>query len=57
MTRHDATRRWFGDSLAPDRFRLSAVWGTIAVAYLLMGLADPAAFSSIRLSEPVIFMR
>jgi hypothetical protein len=53
VARHAATRRWFGDSLAPDRFRLSAVWGTTAVAYLLTGLAGPARFSSIRLFEPV----
>ncbi len=53
IARHDAAHRWFGDSLAPDRFRLSAVWGTIAVAHLLMGLADAATFSSIRLFEPV----
>jgi Domain of unknown function (DUF4135) len=53
LARHDAAGRWFGDSLSPDRFRLSAVWGIIAVAHLLMGLAEPARFSSIRLFEPV----
>jgi Domain of unknown function (DUF4135) len=53
LARRDAARRWFGDSRAPDRFRLSAVWGVIAVAHLLMGLAEPGTFSSIRLFEPV----
>jgi hypothetical protein len=53
LARHDAARRWFSDSLAPDRFRLSAVWGITAVAHLLMGLAEPGRFSSIRLFEPV----
>lgn len=54
VARRDASGQWFGDSLAPDRFRLSAVWGALACAHVLAGLADPTGFSSIRLFEPVV---
>lgn len=51
VARRDAGGRWFSGSLAPDRFRLSAVWGALACAHVLAGLANPACFSSIRLFE------
>ncbi|MGH3050279.1 MAG: hypothetical protein ACRDLK_08975, partial [Gaiellaceae bacterium] len=43
---------WYPEALAPDRYRLSALWGLAAVAHVLAGLAAPESFRSLRLLEP-----
>jgi hypothetical protein len=44
-----ASGRWFPETVAPDRFRLSALWGLAAVARGFAGLAAPEQWHSLRL--------
>ncbi len=39
LARRHRDGRWFGERLAADRYRISAVWGTAAVAYALARFA------------------
>lgn len=43
--------RWFPEAAAPDRFRLSALWGLGAVVRAFVGLAEPQRWYSLRLLE------
>ena len=51
LARRDHGGRWFPDHHAPDRFRLSALWGVGAVAWALAALADPRRLPLLRLLE------
>jgi hypothetical protein len=53
LARKRTSGRWFPESHAADRYRLSAVWGLAAVAHVLRGLASPETFVSIRHGEAV----
>ncbi len=53
MAGHGATRRWFPESLAADRYHLSAVTGVGALAHLFLKLEDPARVPSLRLLSPI----
>ncbi len=46
-----ASGRWFRENVAPDRFRLSALWGLAAVVHAFAGLADPQGWYSLRLLQ------
>ena len=51
LARRDLGGRWFPENHAPDRFRLSALWGVGAVAWALAALADPPRARLLRLLE------
>jgi hypothetical protein len=46
-----ASGRWFPETVAPDRFRLSALWGMAAAARAFAGLAAPERWHSLRLLQ------
>ena len=46
------TVAWFPESVAPDRYRLSALWGLGAVCHAFVRLAAPTPPPSIRLIMP-----
>jgi hypothetical protein len=52
VTRHAQTGTWFPEAVAPDRYRLSALWGLGAVCHAFTRLAAPAPIPSIRLVAP-----
>src|SRR5580692_9959435 len=52
VTRHAQTGTWFPEAVAPDRYRLSALWGLGAVCHAFTRLAAPAPIPSIRLIAP-----
>ncbi len=52
VTRHAQTGTWFPEAVAPDRYRLSALWGLGAVCHAFTRLAAPAPVPSIRLIAP-----
>ena len=48
---HGASGRWFPEGVAPDRFRLSALWGLAVVVRVFAGLAAPERWHSLRLLQ------
>ena len=52
MRRRIRDGRWFGERLAPDRYRIPALWGTAAVAYALSRIDDPAGAPSLWFGGP-----
>jgi lantibiotic modifying enzyme len=51
--RAEACGRWFPDRPAPDRYRLSALWGHAAIVSALLRAAEPSAGGALwRLSAP-----
>jgi hypothetical protein len=51
LARRERFGRWFPESHAADRFRLSALWGLAAVAHAFSCLASPGTAWSLRLLE------
>jgi hypothetical protein len=52
VTRKARTAAWFPEALAPDRYRLSALWGLGAVCHAFVRLAARSPVPSIRLVAP-----
>jgi hypothetical protein len=48
VSRHQATGRWFPESLAADRHNLSILTGLAAVAHAFLRCADPMTITSVR---------
>jgi hypothetical protein len=49
LARRHHAGRWFPEDAAPDRYRLSALWGLAAVAHAFCGLAAPERWHSLRM--------